>query len=60
MSEIEFFAKIKPKQLASLAEEFKEWQTAFLADEKRNTLKRTRKAPLEPLETTYERFPEED
>lgn len=60
MSDVEFFAKIKPKRLTSLAEDFKEWQTEFLADEKKNALKRTSKALPEQLETTYERFPEED
>lgn len=59
MSEIEFFAKIKPKRLTSLAEDFKEWQTEFLVDEKRNALKRRRNAQPEPVEITYERFPEE-
>ena len=56
MSDIEFFAKIKPKRLTSLAEDFKELQTEFFADEKRNTLRRAGKLKSEPIEITYERF----
>ena len=59
MSDIEFFAKLNPKKLTSLDEDFKAWRKEFQADEKRNALKRAGKLKAEPVETTYERCPEE-
>jgi hypothetical protein len=59
MSDIEFFAKLNPKRLTSLDEDFKAWRQQFQEDEKRNALKRAGKLKTEPVETTYERFPEE-
>jgi hypothetical protein len=59
MADIEFFAKMNPKRLTSLDEDFKAWRKEFLEDEKRNALKRAGKLNPEPVETTYERFPEE-
>jgi hypothetical protein len=60
MSDIEFFATLNPKRLTSLDEDFKAWRKEFLEDEKRNALKRDGKLKPEPVETTYERFPEAD
>jgi hypothetical protein len=59
MANIEFFAKVAPKRLTSLDEDFRAWRKEFQEDEKRNTLKRAGKLKAEPLEATYERFPEE-
>jgi hypothetical protein len=59
MSDIEFFTKLNPKKLTSLGEDFKTWRKEFQEDEKRNALKRVGKLETEPIETTYERFPEE-
>ncbi len=58
MSDIEFFAKLNPKRLTSLEEDFKAWRKEFLEDEKRNALKRAGKIKPESVETTYERLPE--
>jgi hypothetical protein len=60
MSDIEFFAKLNPKKLTSLEEDFKAWRKEFQEDEKRNALRRAGKLNPAPIETTYERFPEED
>ena len=59
MSDVEFFAKIKPKRLTSLAEDFKESQEAFRKDELNRDLRRSGKLNQAPKETSYERFPEE-
>jgi hypothetical protein len=59
MSDAEFFAKLSPKRLTSLDEDFKAWRKEIQEDEKRNALKRAGKLNAEPVETTYERFPEE-
>jgi hypothetical protein len=59
MSDIEFFAKLNPKRLTSLDEDFKAWRKEFQEDEKRNALKRAGNLNIELVETTYERFPEE-
>jgi hypothetical protein len=59
MRDIEFFAKIKPKRLTSLAEDFKESQAAFRRDQLSNELRRSGKLNQVLLETSYERFPEE-
>ena len=56
---LNFFAKLNPKRLTSLDEDFKAWRQQFQEDEKRNALKRAGKLKTEPVETTYERFPEE-
>jgi hypothetical protein len=58
MNDIQFFAKLNPKRLTSLDEDFKVWRKKFLEDENRNSLKRTGKLKPEPVELTYERFPE--
>ncbi len=60
MSDIEFFAKIKPKRLTSLAEDFRESQAAFRKDELGHEIRRSGKLNQAPKETSYERFPEED
>ena len=57
MSDIEFFAKLNPKRLTSLDEDFKAWRKEIQEDEKRNALNRAGKLKVEPVETTYERFP---
>ena len=59
MDDVEFFAKVKPQRLTSLDEDFRAWRKKLQEDEKRNTLKRAGKLKAEPVETTYERFPEE-
>lgn len=59
MSDIEFFAKLDPKRLTSLDEDFKVWRKEFQADEKRSALRRVGESSKKPVETTYERFPEE-
>ena len=59
MSDIEFFAKLNPQRLTSLEEDFKVWRKEFQDDEKQNTLKKSGKLNAEPVETSYERFPEE-
>lgn len=59
MSGIEFFAKLNPQRLTSLEEDFKAWRKEFQEDEKQNTLKKADKLNAEPVETAYERFPEE-
>ena len=59
MANIEFFSKLNPKKLTSLDEDFKSWRKEFHQDERRNALKRVGKLNAEPVETTYERFPEE-
>jgi hypothetical protein len=59
MSNVEFFAKLNPRRLTSLDEDFKAWREEFQEDEKRNALKRAGNLEAHPAETTYERFPEE-
>lgn len=59
MANIEFFAKVAPRRLTSLDEDFKTWRKEFLEDEMRNSLKRAGKPNNELAETIYERFPEE-
>ena len=59
MSDAEFFAKVKPKRLTSLDEDFKKEQAQFLKDELDRALRRSGKVKPEPQEVTYERFPEE-
>ena len=56
---VEFFAKISPQRLTSLDEDFRVWRKSMKEDEKQNALKRAGKLKVEPIETTYERFPEE-
>ena len=59
MSDIEFFAKINPKRLSTLDENFKTWRKEIQEDDKQNALRRAGKLNPEPVETTYERLPEE-
>lgn len=59
MSDIEFFAKVSPKRLTSLEEDFKRDQAQFRKDELNRALMRSGKVKSEPQETSYERFPEE-
>lgn len=59
MSDAEFFAKVKLQRFTSLDEDFKAWRKEFQEDEKRNALKRAGELNTEPVETTYERFPDE-
>lgn len=66
MSDIEFFAKLSPKRLTSLAEDYKSWQGEYLNDQRRFAKWGTndpKKALLLDSkgfeEITYERFPEE-
>ena len=55
----EFFAKLNPKRLTSLEEDFKAWRKEIQEDDKRNALIRAGNLNPESVETTYERFPEE-
>jgi hypothetical protein len=59
MSEVEFYSKLNPKKLTSLDEDFKAWRKEIQDDDRRNALRRAGKLNPEPIETTYERFPEE-
>ncbi|MBT8547380.1 hypothetical protein G6680_02035 [Polynucleobacter paneuropaeus] len=59
MSDIEFFAKMNPKKLTSLDEDFKAWRKQMQEDDKRNALRRAGKLNPEAIEVTYERLPEE-
>jgi hypothetical protein len=59
MSDIEFFSNLNPKRLTSLDEDFKAWRKEKQDDDKRTALRRAGKLNPEPVETTYERFPEE-
>lgn len=56
MSDVEFFAKLSPKKLTSLDEDFKAWRKEMREDGKQNALKRVGKKKAEPVETSYERF----
>lgn len=60
MSNIEFLGQIKPKRLTSLEEDFKSSQAEFRKDEVNRALRRSGKINHESMETTYERFPEEN
>jgi len=55
MSDAEFFSKVTPKRLTSLAEDFKNSQEEFRKDEKDRELRRAGKAPAH--EVTRERLP---
>lgn len=59
MSDIEFLAKLNPKRLTSLEEDFKTWRKEMQDDDKRTALRRAGKLNPESVEITYERFPEE-
>ena len=59
MPDIEFFANLNPQRLTSLGEDFKAWRKEIQEDDRRNALKRAGKLKAEPVETTYERYPEE-
>lgn len=59
MSTLEFLGQIKPKRLTSLEEDFKKSRAEFRQDELNRALRRSARINQEPLETTYERFPEE-
>jgi hypothetical protein len=50
---------MNPKRLTSLEEDFKAWRKEIKEDDKQNALRRAGKLNPEPVETTYERFPEE-
>ena len=47
MPDIEFFAKMNPKKLTSLDEDFKAWRKEIQDDDKRNALKRAGKQKTE-------------
>ena len=55
MCNVEFFAKLNPKRLTSLAEDFKRSQEEFRQDEKNREFRRANKQPVP--ETTRERLP---
>lgn len=60
MSDIEFLGQIKPKRLTSLEEDFKRSRAEFRRDEQNRALRRSGKINQESIETTYERFREEN
>ena len=55
MSDAEFFSKLSPKRLTSLAEDFKRSQEEFRQDEKNRALRLSGETPV--AETTRERLP---
>ena len=57
MSDAEFFAKVIPKRLTSLAEDFKQSQEEFRKDEKNRGIRRAGKVP--ESEVTRERLSHE-
>ena len=59
MSNAEFFASVNPQRLTSLDEDFKVWRKEMQEDDRLNALRRAAKLNPKPVETTYERFPEE-
>lgn len=59
MSNLEFLGQLKPQRLSSFEEDFKRSQTEFRRDELSRKLRRSNNHVTQPLETTYERFPEE-
>ena len=59
MSDIEFFAPVKPQRLTSLDEDFKAWRKQMQDDDKLNALRRAGKLNPVPVEAAYERFPED-
>ena len=59
MSDVQFFAKLNPKRLTSLEEDFKAWREEIQEDDKRDALRRAGKIKPESVKSTYERFPEE-
>jgi hypothetical protein len=60
MGNVQFFAKLDFKRLTSLDEDFKVWRKEFQDDEKRNAIRRAGTLKPETVETTYERFEEEN
>jgi hypothetical protein len=58
-SDVIFVGQMKPKRLTSLAEDLKNDRAQFQKDELDRALRRAGKLNAEPLETTYERDPEE-
>jgi hypothetical protein len=59
MSNLEFLGQLKPQRLSSFEEDFKRSRAEFRRDELSRKLRRSNNHVIEPLETTYERFPEE-
>jgi hypothetical protein len=59
MSNLEFIGQLKPKKLTSFEEDFKRSREEFRSDELSRKVRRLKKSISEPLEITYERFPEE-
>lgn len=59
MSNLEFLGQLKPQRLSSFEEDFKRSQSEFRSDELSRKLRRSKNHVIEPLGTTYERFPEE-
>ena len=55
----QFFAKLNPKRLTSLEEDFKIWRKEIQEDDKRNALRKAGKLQPDHVETTYERFSED-
>ena len=51
--------QIKARKLTSLEEDYKRSKAEFRKDELNRALRRSGKLKQEPLETIYERFPEE-
>jgi len=59
-SDIEYMGKLNPQRLTSLSEDFERERAQFRKDEQNRALRRSGELKPEPIETTYERFPEEN
>jgi len=59
MKNLEFLGQLKPQKLTSFEEDFERSRAEFRRDELSRKLRRSNNHVIEPLETTYERFPEE-
>lgn len=58
-SNLEFMGKLKLQRLTSLEEDFKREQAQFREDELDRALRRAGKLKPDPIETSYERYPEQ-
>ncbi|CAM3681693.1 hypothetical protein POAN111098_01795 [Polynucleobacter antarcticus] len=58
-TDVIFVGQMKPRRLTSLEEDFKRDREQFQKDELDRALRRAGKLVVEPVETTYERDPEE-
>lgn len=59
MSNLQFLGQLKPQRLSSFEEDFKRSQSEFRRDESSRKFHRSSNHVIEPLETSYERLPED-